>query len=107
MHPGLENEIISDLSEEDIIRKITELQKRMGIAHTTGRVEVINQLQLLIDHYQSILYERMLEEQQKIIDADPKLGRKVIDIDWPDPNEEEDGESSKKKSKNNKGEEDG
>ena len=35
-------------------------------------------------------HEKVEAEMQKIIDADPKLGRKVINIDWPDPNEEND-----------------
>lgn len=96
MHPGLEKEKLSELSEDDIVHKITDLQRRMGIAYQTGRTEVVAQLQLLIDHYQDALNERILEEQQKLIDADPKWGRTVIDIDWPDPNAEAEEEEKKK-----------
>lgn len=90
MHPGLEYEKASDLNEEQVIRKITEIMKRMGMAQTTGRTEVIYQLQLLLDHYQDMLNEKRLIELQTILDADPKLGRKVIDIDWPDPADDDD-----------------
>lgn len=88
-HPFLEKEQVSKLSDDEIFQKISEIQKRMGIAHQTGRTDSLYQLQLLLEHYQSILNERLMEEQQKIIDSDPKLSRTVIDIDWPDPHEEE------------------
>ncbi len=90
MHPGLEHEKASELNEEQITKKITEIQKRIGMANMTGRTEVIFQLQALLNHYQEILNEKMLLELQAILDADPKLGRKVIDIDWPDPADEDD-----------------
>jgi len=96
MHPGLEKEKISELSEEDVVHKITDLQRRMGIAYQTGRTESVHQLQLLLDHYQEELHERVMKEQQKMIDDDPKLGRTVIDIDWPDPNEEIEEEKQKR-----------
>lgn len=95
MHPGLEHEKASELTEEQVVKKLVEIQKRMGMAHTTGRTEVIFQLQILLDHYQDILREKQMMELQALIDADPKLGRKVIDIDWPDPAEEEDKDKNK------------
>ena len=94
MHPGLEHEKASDLNEEQIVDKITEIQKRIGMAHTTGRTKVVFQLQALLEHYQSMLKEKLFMELQSMIDADPKLGRKVIDIDWPDP--ADDDEEDKK-----------
>ena len=89
MHPGLEHEKASELTEEQIVKKITEIQKRIGMAQTTGRTEAVFQLQLLLDHYQDIMKEKLMMELQDLIDADPKLGRKVIDIDWPDPADED------------------
>jgi len=62
----------------------------MGMVQTTGRTEAMFQLQALLDHYQDMLKEKLLLELQAILDADPKLGRKVIDIDWPDPADEDD-----------------
>ena len=88
--PGLENINISELSDENIHKKITKLNQRLGIAHQFGRHEVLEQLNRLIDFYQNILFDRALKEEQKMIDADPKLGRTVIDIDWPDPADIED-----------------
>lgn len=88
MHPGLEHEKASELTEEQIMQKIVEINKRIGAAHQTGRTEVIHQLQLLLEHYEGLRQDKLQQELQQMIDEDPKLGRKVIDIDWPDPAEE-------------------
>lgn len=91
-YPGLEGQKIDDLSEEDIAIKISEIQKRIGIAYQLGRTDAVPQLNALAAHYQAILQEKFQREEQEMIDADPKLGRTVIDIDWPDPAEEDDQE---------------
>ena len=92
IHPGLDTEKVSELSIEDCHKKLTEINKRIGIAHQLGRTSSLPQLLLLRDHYQFIIKEKLEEETQELIDKDPKLGRKVIDIDWPDPAEEKDDE---------------
>lgn len=89
MHPGLEHEKTSEMTEEELVKKTTEINKRIGMAQLSGRTEVVFQLQLLLEHYQTALNEKLMMELQSIIDDDPKLGRKVIDIDWPDPAEDE------------------
>ena len=89
-YPGLEGQKVDDLSEGDIAIKISELQKRIGISYQLGRTDAISQLNGLVAHYQAILQEKYQREEQELIDADPKLGRTVIDIDWPDPADEED-----------------
>ena len=88
--PGLEGEKSTDLNEDEIAIKISELNKRIGIAYNTGRTDTVPQLRLLIEHYQAVMQEKLLLEEQALIDADPKLGRKVINIDWPDPADDED-----------------
>lgn len=90
MHPGLENEKASELTEGDCYKKITELNKRIGIAYQLGRTDALPQLRSLIEHYQAIIKDKVDAEIQELIDADPKLGRTVIDIDWPDPAEKDD-----------------
>lgn len=89
-YPGLEGQKIDDLSEEDITIKISEIQKRIGIAYQLGRTDAVFQLNGLAAHYQAILQEKFQREEQEMIDADPKLGRTVINIEWPDPADEED-----------------
>jgi len=90
MHPGLEKEKASEMSIEDCHEKITEIDRRMGIAYQLTHTDVLPQMRLLKEHYQMIIKDKMDAEMQEMIDSDPKLGRTVIDIDWPDPADEED-----------------
>ncbi|KKN24770.1 hypothetical protein LCGC14_0891550 [marine sediment metagenome] len=89
-YPGLEGEKVSEMSEEDILDRISELNIRLSIAYNMSSSDAVFQLQGLLDHYNEALREKVEAEMQKIIDEDPKLGRKVINIDWPDPNEKDD-----------------
>ena len=59
--PGLEGEKSDDLTEEDIAIKISELNKRIGIAYQTGRTECIQQLRNLVEHYQTIMREKLMK----------------------------------------------
>jgi hypothetical protein len=88
--PGLENISIDELTDDKIHKKITELNKRLGIAHRFGSHEAIEQLTRLVDFYNTILVDRAQAQEQEMIDNDPKLGRTVIDIDWPDPADDKD-----------------
>ena len=92
IYPGLETEKASELTEEDCHKKISEINIRIGIAHRLGRTDALPQLRLLMEHYQSILKDKIDTQMQEIIDNDPKLGRTVIDIDWPDPADDKDNE---------------
>lgn len=83
--PGIDMKKIHECTDEDIHKKITELNKRMGIAMRFGRAEVINQLGNLLDFYKGILVERSMIESKKEMDSDPILSCQSIDIDWPDP----------------------
>lgn len=94
IHPGLETEKASELTEEDCFNKIAELNKRIGIAYQLGRTSALPQLRLLLEHYQTIANEKVEAELQEIIDADPKLGRTVINIDWPDPADNDDDDKN-------------
>ena len=92
IHPGLEHEKASELTEEDCYKKISEINIRIGIVNSLNRTDCLPQLRLLLEHYQTILVDKMDARLQEIIDNDPKLGRTVIDIDWPDPADDKDDE---------------
>lgn len=87
MHPGIGD--TSKLTEEEILEKITELNKRKAMAYSSGRAGeiMINQLDIMLDHYQNILDERIFFEIQEEINKDPKLSRESIDIEWPEDEE--------------------
>lgn len=91
--PGLEGEKPSEMTEEQVLKKLGELQKRMAIAQQMGNSDVIRQLRNLLDYYYSIQDEKRQQELQEMIDKDPKLGRTSIDIDWPDPADEDEDDS--------------
>lgn len=95
-YPGLEGEKISEMSEEDILDRISKLNIQLSIAYTISSSDAVFQLQSLLNHYNEAIREKVEAEMQKIIDADPKLGRKVINIDWPDPNEKNNNKKSSK-----------
>ncbi len=88
-YPGLEGEKVSEMSEEDILDKISELNIRLSIAYNMSSSDAVFQLQGLLDYYNEAIREKVEAEMQKVIGEDPKLGRKVINIDWPDPNEKD------------------
>lgn len=93
MYPLLDNEKTSELTDEDIMNKITELQKKIGAVYSLagrGSTEMLSQLNLLLNHYEMIMQERMFYQMHELMEKDPKLGRTVIDIDWPDPKEDSD-----------------
>jgi hypothetical protein len=59
---------LSDLSLDDLSKKINELNKRLSMAYRWGRGDLVNQVYLLLEDYQSELNERnrkQLEEMQK------------------------------------------
>lgn len=85
MHPSLENEQHSDLTEDEILQKIHKINDRLIMAGQRGNHQVITQLYQLRDHYQNILDSRI---QQEILEQDPDKDKTSIDIDWPDPAEE-------------------
>jgi hypothetical protein len=89
IHPGLENLKSSELSEEDIYLKISELNKRMGIAYQQNRdFRVLSQLRALLEHYEMMIQEIRFKQEQDEIASNPDLNWTSIDIDWPDPAEE-------------------
>ena len=94
-YPGLEGEKISEMSEEDVLGRINELNIRLAIAYNMSSSDAVFQLQGLLNHYNEAIREKVEAEMQKIIDEDPKLGRKVINIDWPDPDEKNNKKPSK------------
>lgn len=68
-HPLTPN--LTDLSDADILKKISELQKRMNFAYQTGNSHVMNQIGMMLEDYQEEQRKRdrdrwnNMQEQQK------------------------------------------
>jgi hypothetical protein len=56
-HPLIPN--LDDLTDQQLLDKITELNKKLGIALRTGNAYLCNQLRMAIESYQNKYQERM------------------------------------------------
>ena len=56
-HPLIPN--LDDLSAEDLLNKITELNKKLGIAMRSGNAYLCNQLRMAIESYQNKYNEKL------------------------------------------------
>ena len=50
-HPLISN--LNDLTEEQLLEKISELQKKLNIAYRTGNADLCNQIRMAIESFQS------------------------------------------------------
>lgn len=72
-HPLISN--IDDLSMDELQGKITELTKKVGMAHRMGNAHLRAQVQLALDTYRN----KFQEKQQALWDAQKRDGP-----DWSD-----------------------
>lgn len=71
-HPLILN--LDALSEQELLDKINELNRKLGIAYSTGNGHLCNQLRMAIESYRN-------KYQEKIRKIDPDSGfTDVIDI---------------------------
>jgi hypothetical protein len=56
-HPLIPN--LDGLSAEELLSKITELNKKLGIAYNTGNHYLCNQLRMAIESYQTKYTEKL------------------------------------------------
>jgi hypothetical protein len=77
MHPLTPD--LSKLSMEEVMAKHSDLLKKITMAYRWGNADLVNQLQMVMEDYQSELNERnrrQLEEMQKA----SKQFKNIIDI---------------------------
>ena len=70
-HPLIGN--LDSLTPDQLLEKINELNKKLGIAHRTGNGYLCNQLRMAIDSYQTKYQEKTRRDQGTSFDD-------VIDI---------------------------
>ncbi len=56
-HPLIAN--LDDLTEEQLLEKVTELNKKLSIAVRTGNAYLCNQLRMAIESYQNKYTEKL------------------------------------------------
>jgi hypothetical protein len=56
-HPLIPN--LDDLTEQQLLDKITELNRKLGIAYNTGNSYLCNQIRMAIESYQTKYQEKL------------------------------------------------
>ena len=77
-HPLQEE--ISQLSDEEISKRIKDLSRKLGVASRTGKRELMAQVQNALQSYQMAIRERRLEEwhkNNKKARGEPDLGELI------------------------------
>ena len=64
---------LDNLSADELLNKITELNKKLGIAYRTGNADLCNQLRMAIESYQTKYNEKTRRDSGTAFDD-------VIDI---------------------------
>jgi hypothetical protein len=77
MHPLGPN--LTGLSDAELQKKYSELQKRMGQAWRFGPQSIIPQLQMIMEDYQAEISLRM-QKQMAELDKNSKNPKGIIDI---------------------------
>lgn len=72
-HPLIPN--LDDLTLEQLQDKISELTKKIGIAHRLGNAQLRFQVQMALDTYQSKYREKLMQQDSK--DSGVDFGGKI------------------------------
>ena len=74
-HPLISN--IDDLSTEQLQERITELSRKVSIAHRMGNAQLRHQVQMALETYQNKYRERMEQSWRKTDSADPDFSDRI------------------------------
>ena len=76
-HPLAPN--ISELKDDELYAKITELGNKMNSAYRLGSGDMLRQMQMLLSHYQEELSNRNRKKLEEL-EKNNKNFNKIIDI---------------------------
>lgn len=76
-HPLIGN--LDDYSIDELSSKISELNKKLSFAMTTGNGHLCNQLRMAIETFRNRYQEKLQEDYQKRL-SDAKIDASKIDI---------------------------
>ena len=66
---------LEDLTPEQLLGKITELNRKLGIAYKMGNADLCNQIRMAIESHQIKYQEKIRQDPKNNFDD-------VIDISW-------------------------
>jgi endonuclease I len=70
---------LSDLSAEDLSKKISELTQRLNMAYRWGRGDIAQQIYMMLEDYNYELQERNRKQMEEMSKKNPGFD-KLIDI---------------------------
>jgi len=65
-HPLVTN--LNDLTEEQLLEKITELQRKLNIAYRTGNADLCNQIRMAIESFQTKYQDKIRRDDNNNFD---------------------------------------
>ena len=65
-HPLISN--LNDLTEEQLLEKITELQKKLSIAYRTGNADLCNQIRMAVESFQTKYQDKIRQDDNNNFD---------------------------------------
>lgn len=65
-HPLVSN--LNDLTEEQLLEKVTELQRKLSIAYRTGNADLCNQIRMAIESFQTKYQDKIRRDDSNNFD---------------------------------------
>ena len=65
-HPLIAN--LNDLTEEQLLEKVTELQRKLSIAYRTGNADLCNQIRMAIESFQTKYQDKIRRDDNNNYD---------------------------------------
>ena len=65
-HPLVTN--LNDLTEEQLLEKVTELQRKLSIAYRTGNADLCNQIRMAIESFQTKYQDKIRRDDSNNFD---------------------------------------
>ena len=70
---------LSTLSQEELAKKVSELNQRLTLAYRWGRGDLVQQIYLLLEDYNYEIQERNRKQMEEMAKKNPNFD-KLIDI---------------------------
>ena len=74
-HPLIHN--VSDLSNQELQERVTDLTRKLTIAHRMGNAQLIGQIQMALETFQNKLKERQRDEYERQIGKGKDFGDRI------------------------------
>ena len=74
-HPLINN--VDDLSNQELQERVTDLTRKLTIAHKMGNAQLVGQIQMALETFQTKLKERQQAEYERQIGKGKDFGDRI------------------------------